>query len=526
MSKKIAVIGRARVGKSRICSRFCKEAHLVTSNFTSGGVDCTKVNFRYILKKECSKENEKIRFISKGSYLNGMEMPFTNEGINEFERILKDNKYAKSEGELAGQKKELDIESDTIEIISQASKYALELMGDDDEIIIIDTPGVSGNINGLYNISDAQVYIFVMRPENSEEYAKSISKIIPVIAGSRVLFLYRMDESVDDCEEYNDMEKSAQKSMKEFEGHLKELRSSSIINTSIEVLNPSETVIPMGAFKNGKTNFAEEKFNEKLLSSLKRIFSKSNFAEEEEIIKNALISKDYDIDALVSYIKKITNEYEINNVGISKNCYKSRFLNEKHDRVKFNDGQETLSLVNINRTEILNDLYNKFNVLQVENSNISKVAKIMQESIIKYVYKKLTTAIKFDCGISNGNHPFETQPPITMWAEEAVIADDLIINNATTQSNKYCEIMKKQGITSKSWGYVSIPSNKYIKEYDYCNKKLDIIVKCKLNYLPSDNTKELIYKSYNLALFKLGQYSIYKFIIAEVGLEDNAIDWL
>lgn len=527
MIKKIAIIGRARVGKSRICSRFCKKADIVVSCFTSAGKDCTPVNFRYILKRDLADENSIVRFISPDSTLNGMKAPFDIDSINKFKNTIEnDNYYSKNVSNHTNEKKLLDPKRDMIEIIVQASDFAIQLMEpDENEIIVTDTPGVSGDVDGLQNISDASVYIFVMRPENAQEYATSIKKMLPVIAGSKVLFIYRMDEPANDALEYEEIEKGAQEAMKEFEADLAELKTS-IINTSIEVLNPSSTVIPMGAFSKNKVNYAENKFNEVLLNALKKVFNSSIYHTEEIEIKAALLSGEYESDAIIEYIKEIANKFVIEVNDNTSTTYIQTFLNEHHDRVKFNDGEATLSLVNLNRTQLLQKLYESFNVLTINNKNTNKIAKILQEEIIKYVYKKLTNAIKNDCGMSQGNHPFETNPPITMWAEEAIIAEDLVKSNALSNSNTYCAVMKNKGFTSKSWSYVSVSQKPYSGQYGYCNRKLDVILKAGLNRLPSSNRKELIYNSYNLALFKLGQYSVYRVVVDTLNLDIDPVEWI
>lgn len=364
-----------------------------------------------------------------------------------------------------------------------------------------------------------------MRPENNTEFTNSINKMSPIIAGSKVIFIYNMGKAIDDGEDYMLMQNDAKKAMEDFTSQISKLSTGSIIDSSIEVLNPANTVIPMGSFNDRKVNYAEQVFNSALSEALKKSFSSASYEYEENEIKSTLSNPKNNQQAIVEYIKEICKKFHLDS-NISTMNYVNHFLNEHHDRVKFNDGYSTYNIVNKNRQKLLKSLYECFNNLTVDNKNIDIIEKMLQETIIKYCYKKLTLAIKCDCGISKGNHPFESNPPITMWAEESVIADELLIANATSDSAIYCKIMQDKGFTSPTWNYVTVSNRPYSGKYTYCNYKLDVIHKCQLNSLPSKNVKELLYNSYNLALFRLGQFSIYDFVISTINTGDSAIDWL
>lgn len=106
MYKRVVLIGRARVGKSRICSRFCKNGALITKYFTGAGRDFTSVNIRFIIKRECKDEGNIIKFISPESSLNGVQYNLDEEGITLFlNKINHYNTYAKSHVEKSGLKK-------------------------------------------------------------------------------------------------------------------------------------------------------------------------------------------------------------------------------------------------------------------------------------------------------------------------------------------------------------------------------------------------------------------------------------
>lgn len=524
MFKKVVLIGRARLGKSRIVARFAQYQQLFVKYFVGVGSDFTQINVRLIVKKSCSYQENHIKFISPSSTLNGIVENFDEDGVIRFlDNIKNHNTYSKNH-QKSGEKKGFDSDIDYMEITTQASDLAIDIMGDEEGLIVTDTPGVSGDVKGLQNVSDADFYILVMRSDNGSEFTSSINKMIPVLAGSKTIFIYNMGSNVEDDRDYEAMTENAQIAMHDFSEELTMLGSGSIISTSIEVLNPAATVIPMGSFNDRRINYAEQKFNEVLAETLKKALHENPNTLPENEIRKELNNPKNDQQAIIEFIKIILSVYSIAKPTQQSPNYVEKFLSQQHDRVKFNDNEWTLGFVNKNKVALLNELFKKYDVLKVDNQ--LDLPKMLQEQIIQYCYKKITLAVKYDCGLSRGTHPFESCPPITMWAEEAIIAEDLLQSNATASSALFCSVMIKKGYTSKSWNYVYVWSDPYVGEYQYCNKKLEVIEACNLNKLPSSNSKELIFNSYNLALLKLGQYSICDFVIKSIKSQDNAIDWV
>ena len=525
--KKIVVVGLPRMGKSRTIARFIKYYDLFIKYFVGDGVDFTKVNIKLIAKKKSSNLNDTIKFSSPNSTLNGMQETFNDVGVSKFlDNIKNHNIYSKNH-QKAGKNKDLDLYEDWITITTEASELAMSIMDPNDEgLIATDTPGVFGEkVQCLHNVSDADLYLFVMSPATEEVFADGINKMLPVLAGSKIIFLYRMGTNVDDEEDYNIMLEKARIGMHDFTDHLKLLCKESIIRTAINVLNPTATVIPIGSFHDRKINFAEKKFNKALSEALIKSFNDNPYEVAEKEITLAL-TRSKNKDTIIEAIKSILNIYNKKPYSINDNKpnYLEEFLNQNHDRVKFNDDERTLTIVNKNRVKLLRELFTYFDSLEIDST--IPVDVTLQKTIIKYCYIKLANAIKFDCGISRGDHPFESYPPITMWAEEAMIAEDLIKASQPLTEENFCSIMKSKGFTSKSWNYVSIPKKPYDGEKSFCNKKLEVIVSCGLNKLPSSNSEELIFNSYNLALLNLGKYAICKFMIDAINSEDNAIDWV
>lgn len=538
LTKKICIVGRSRVGKSRLISRFLKYSRLVRRYLESGGKDCTKLNFKFYLTKGLEKKSF-MRYLAADSTLNGIEVPFDDEHEDEIKnflrRIEKENTYSqKADDELAGKPRKLSLLTDSIEIVTEASSLAREIMGDSIECLIItDTPGVSGEVP-LNVASDADVYLLMMKDDNLEEFHISIEKIIPKIAGSNVLFIYRNGNTYTTSEGYNEVLRQVKDAVEDFTDDLSRLVGDSVLNTSLDVLNPSGKVIPMGAFDIIALNYVEECFNKDLSAKLKIIFSTKKGSNEEQAIIESLIecnkpnaTVSYTTGDIINYFDKVVKELSLPNVGTT---WKTNFSKEGHDRVKTKDNYRIESYAELNCNSVLVDLYDLYKIMKYDSSY--KVPKIVQEAIIKLVYIRLTEAIKFDCGIFAGGHPFEDSACKTMFVEEAIYADELLGKGSTPNLtvSDYCDVMRKNGISSATWDWV-YKKSLYSGEYAYCNNKLDVIQYCGLNNLHSKNTQQLIYNTYTMGLFKLGQYNLYSFLLSNISAntvsnKPNAMSWL
>lgn len=527
MIKKIGIVGRARVGKSLLCSRFCEDSNLIKNHFAADGGDFTKVNVQYVINKELSKEQQSIRFISPNSSLNGIRYPLTEDGLNKFEeQIFKNNTYSKQIEDKAGQRKDLDPKNDIIEIHTRPSELVLNIMGIKlNGLIITDTPGVSGNVEGLENINDADLYVFMMRSDNLSEYEKSVKKMEPIIGGARVLFIYNIRDEISDETDYKETLETTFKAMKDFEEKLAILRSNSIIENSIELLNPLNSVIPMGNFHKKRINFAEFTFNHELAQKLKSMLEVPLYKQEENILNAELHNCINNKNTIIEFTKNVIDAIPLD-ISKGVNTYKEKFLKiELHDRVMSRDNYRIRDAVNSNKGALLTKIHEYFDKLKVNVDYTDMIPKHLQEIIIKYIYSRLTLSVKKDCGISLGHH-FESNPPTTMWAQEAILAQELLGANATNNSILYTSVFKNNGISSSSWNSVRLINSSHEEHGDFCNEKLKIIVKAELDSLESNNIKELVFNSYNLSLFLVGKLAIFNFFVESLEIEVDLIDFI
>ena len=523
MNNKIVFIGEERVGKSRVIAEFCKEEQLILDNFVGPGKGFTKINVEFYLEKNRDKVG-KIIFESKESVLNKFEQEFTEDGVITFM-----NKINNDTLRIGGAKRELDPKNDTIRIVTSASELACEIMGGKFEsLTIVDTPGVSGEVEGLNNVQDANVYVLMMRTTNEGYLEKTINKMASTIGGAGVLFCYNIQAGIDYVDQYEKMKEMAKNGIRAFTEVLRGLRpEKTIIDSSIEFLNPEATVVAIPSLSiDCRDNFAEIQFKKEFTKAIKNKLENKELSYIENIIKEILLRTNTDErrlenDHLLTYIKQISKVHELERMNSGDKKYREAFLCEKHDRVKTNDRKRVKDAVNAN-LEILGDgLALKYGSIKIDNDT-SDIDEGTKKAVINYCYKKLSVEVRNHCGISNGHH-WEEYPPVTMWAEESVIADELLKQLISDKKNKsnteiYRNTMSKV-YTSKSWPSVSVSEN--------CNlNKLRVINKCKLNEISSQNCQEVIYNAYNLALLKLGEYKIYKMIIELLNLNEDPINWM
>lgn len=250
------------------------------------------------------------------------------------------------------------------------------------------------------------------------------------------------------------------------------------------------------------------------------MLEKPLYKQEENVLKTELQNQILDKGYIVEFTNKIIDDFHLINIS-NKPTYKNHYLHhESHDRVMSRDNYRTLYDVNFNKGILLSKLHEYFSKLSVNLNSYSNVPAQLQELIIKYTYSRLSLAIKKDCGHTLGHH-FESNPPVTMWAQEAILAEEIISNSALINSSIYTSIFKKNGITSASWSSVKFCTIEHEEHGGFCKEKLNIIMNSDLNRVASTNSQELILNSYNLALFLLGKLATLKTIYDFLGISLN-----
>lgn len=519
---KIAIIGRARVGKSFITSLFVKSRTDFREAFCGNGADKTICPVRVVLNKEASKttvhahldtshlsgKTPEIFKAIDGSPLYNVDEYADNNTADSTSLNLS---YVEAVEAIDNQIRTLidasedgNIGDTYIETHQVPSDYCANIMAEHglDTVEIVDMPGVSGNIKAI-PVAKSDLYLFVLRPENSDD-AKTLRAVVETIkndiSDSCVAFLYKSDATVLYQADYELQQKSASNGMRAFDKDLEGLKSGSVIHMDTDVLNPSGSCILFPPMHSTTTVPAEELFLEALTSKIEKAIignDKISVVAYKRALECIPGSTNFLINLLAHIpahkLRKADNEYTLND-----------FANAHHDRVKTGDYCRIHSHVltaYYEESNLLNEYFKSFSV-----PNYSEHEQI----VIKYVYHALTSSVRQDRGLGYAFYANELRPPITMLAEESIIADKLLynLNNPLLTSTKsastiYIETLKSYNISSKTWDYVSAPCT---YRYDGLTKLR--IIRNSLSCIKAFREYDLVLCRYIGGLRKLAQYQV------------------
>ena len=546
-----AVCGLERVGKTRLVTKFCSHEYVLRERLSLPGSAATRVTFKYVIKRYCPETMSFIRYVGANSSLNGIQAPLNELAIKEFLHRIENSNFFSQQSERSGEGRGLNLEDDMVEIHTSVSPLALSILdkkegeeGEDYEgLIIYDTPGLGGKVKSLYN-ANVGAYVLMMDDNVHDTFDAAVANMMPQLSGAKVVVTYRVGEQIDNEDEYESMKRKAREGVSKFTDSLSRIVDSTpVINRATDLLNPERTVVPIGSFKSSAVNYAESKFNEEISGALRRMLSHGSAFVEEGYLKKYLddmVNQDESGNALLfvydwvvpfvsGIVKHIARSIPIYTEGTYD---RNEYLNDGHSRTKHNDGYQTIVAMKKSMEELQNCVYKLFCGLEAndEHAEHAGLSVDLQELLIKYCYKKIYSAIHKNCGISSGNHVFEEFPPITMWVQESIIADELsqmpeIDNhnyNSPLMRHKYVEIMSRH-FYSPTWGYVSIRPP-YTGEFEHCNKKIAIMEKCKLYSLNTGGLDEFVSNCYNVGLLMLGVYSTLNFFTKYFNMEDKDLE--
>ena len=522
-AKTIAIIGRARSGKSFFNSRFVKDRVGFTKLFCGNNIDKTvcpiyiqvsestllenftfHTDFNSIYNESDSKEmaalKDKVTELTKHRFIqsNISKMEEIENVIREIREIEQNKRYPN--------RKKVSFHINTYQ---KPSLFCEELLKecDLDDVQIIDTPGVSGNVEAK-RVAKSDIYIFLIKPDNSDE-AQTLKDIVTQIkadvATSKVAFLYKKEGLFLTLQKYKSAQNSVKEDIKAFSDLFSDLKGN-IIATELDVLNPSKHCILFPTMDTGEVTLPEELFLQDIKKKLVEAFKPADEKEEDEIFKNIVCKRGDEAETLVLNImkgitkhtlKKDMNDYDENNI-----------IKEKHDRVMTNDHyilRNDLYAAYNQETKLLNNYFSKFKEEEYPED--------WKQKIIKYIYKRLTQSVRQDRGLGVGFHPLEEYPARTMLVEESIFADRVLSSIESEEKKMNNESYRKalgKVIESSSCNYVECVDNpeRIIK--------LEI-VKNHLSQIEVYTRQDLVLCRYIGGLRQIAQYKILKLM----GKEDT-----
>lgn len=513
-SKRIALLGRARVGKSFIISRFVYDRKNYVAVFCGSNMDKTvcpiHVRITEHVTIECFIYHSNFNSIYNGEKENDEELKKLNKRVSALldHLYLMDNIGAMKEIEnVTKMIQEVENKypnrrkSDTyIDTYQKPSEFCKELLRECKlgTIEFIDTQGVSGNVE-VSKIAKSDIYIFVLRPDNSEE-AQTLKKIVtaikPDVATSKVIFLYKKEGIYSSKEEYQEARTEVHNDMDKYSSLFDELKGN-IISTDVELLEPAKHCIAFPTMNKVKSSFQEEFFLEELKEKMLKSFKENSDEEREKQFE--IVIKEYPQEA-IELVLSIMNDIPKHNLGAGKEFKIEQVILENHDRVMTKDNYRLRNDLNYAyqlEIKLLDEYFSHFKVEQYPNE--------WQQIIIKYLYRKLTNSVRTDRGLGIGTHPWEECPARTMLIEESLFADKILSNISNKDSwlrnEPYRNALKNSNVYSATWNYVGC------RDDDESEIKLQIVKKC-LMKIKVSSRQEMVLCRYVGGLRKVAEYMV------------------
>lgn len=471
----IKLVGRARTGKSTCISTLIKEKILYRELFSNSGSDCTQCDVRNIISRRDENgvtfktnfgenvqissldinEEEKEAYedmVSKATMLNNCGMALNNPYCKNFiKNIWELSDYIKK----FEQRHKVNESQTYVEVALKGNKSVIDLLDENklDFITLVDTPGVSGNVKASTSFGKVNQYIIMLNDANKDEAKASISEIIPTlkpyITSSDFTFVYRMNSYAEDDDEYNTyIVDEAKSAIAFFEPMFNELKGNAIINSGLSLLNIIENVLPFPVIQKRRDSFSENRFTKDFIGRIRNSIQRNSEAFLKQEFMDAVSQNVSAAQNLVKELLKKIPAYVWNG-----SYTKDNFISERHDRVATNDKYAVHNSVCTTYHKEKKRLYDIF-----VSYKVGDYPEKWQHQIVKYVYYALANSLTRDFGVANGCHPFEANPPLTMYGIESVFADEICMLG-TDIPQRYTSVLKSNQITSNSWNYVYVPHN-------------------------------------------------------------------
>lgn len=521
-TKRMAIIGRARGGKSFFNSRFVLDRTGFVKLFCGNSSDKTACPI-YIKISECiTLENfvfhTDFNHIYQANDDNGLmelkerisaltDHPYLQDDIEIMQEIEMVIKEIRTVEERYPNRKNSNTYIDTFQRPGAFCKEILRACGLG-SLEIVDTPGVSGNVTAS-PIAKSDIYLFLVKTDNEDEsqtIRRIVTEIKADIATSKAVFLYKKEGIFLTKKKYEDARLAVRKDMAIYSDLFMELKGN-IISTELDVLDPPGHCILFPTMDPDEIILPEELFLEEIKEKLLEAFKPENERKRDEEFKRTISEHG---EQAKKFVLDIMRNIPIHAIGSEEKEYSVKdIIEERHDRVMTRDNyrfHNDLSRAYYSESRILDQYFSAFTATEYPEE--------WQHIIIRYMHKRLTDSVRFDRGLGVGTHPWEEKPARTMLVEESILADR-ILNNILNKDEKYRNepyrsALRESNITSATWNYVGC-----ISDNDAVNK-LRIVKECLLNIKVSSRL-EMVLCRYVGGLRKLAEYQILNMI----GFQDD-----
>lgn len=533
IDKQFAIIGTEQVGKTRFATKFCEHEHVLRKCYETLTHSGTLVPHKFVIKKYCPEPMCFVRYISAASSLDGIQAPLTEPAILEFCHKIENENYYTTNSGLSG-KKVPNPEEDIIEIYTSASPLATALLEEEDDgVIIHDTPSLGKDFD-LASLPIASTFVLMLDENTPSSIESDIAKMIPHLAGASIIPIIRMGDSIENQRDFDDVSKRSDYSFAKLANRLESLiAETSSTKKPMPLLRPILTTIPLCPFKSSGTNYAEKKFNEDVSSTLKNVLSHdAPYAEQDGLAKSINTCKEPQSkarsfrNAAIEIISGLASKIPLYRQG---SYSKEMYVNEGHTRSAHVPGYMTALETMKSKSALQKAVYEELCKLS-PNDCENGLTTDEQKQLINFCFAKISLAITTDCGLADSSLAHEEFPPLVTWIHESIVADelskihsyDLADPKTPAMSSEYAATMSSL-FHSTTWGYVSIRSP-FIGNRKHFNKKIEVLARCRLFDLPTNDIGELVHNCYVIGLFVLDAYSIIDYFTEAYGLPDNGIE--
>lgn len=513
-SKRMAIIGRARGGKSFFNSRFVSDRTGFVNLFCGNSDDKTAcpiyikvseyitleyyvfhTDFNSIYHSD-DDDDELKKLKERVSSL--VDQPYWQDNIEKMIEIEGVIRQIRTVEDRYPNRKNSNTYIDTFQKPSAFCKEILRECGLG-SVEIVDTPGVSGNVEAS-KIAKSDIYLFLVKPDNgaeSQTLRKIVTQIKADVATSKAVFLYKKEGVFFTKKKYEDARLAIRKDMAAYSELFKDLKGN-IISTELDVLDPPSHCILFPTMDPEEIILPEELFLEDIKGKLLEAFKPEDETSKDKEFKKIVSELG---DQAEEFVLNILRNIPVHRLGAGEKEYSvEQVIAEQHDRVMTKDNyrlRNDLDYAYSRESSILDNYFSSFTAAEYPEE--------WQQIIIKYVHKKLTASVRTDRGLGVGTHHWEERPARTMLIEESILADRILANildkDERYRNRPYRKALEDSNITSATWNYVGCVND------DDAVTKLKIVKECLLNVSVSSR-REMVLCRYVGGLRKIAEYKI------------------
>lgn len=511
MSKRMAVVGRARGGKSFLNSKFVMDRAGFVQLFCGNSNDKTACPI-YVKITDCVPFEEYIFhsdfnrvYKDKKAELGELpqkisdlvDRPHLQQNIHKMREI---EDVIKEINSVEAQHPNRKNSTTYIDTFQRPSDFCREILRKCNlgRLEIVDTPGVSGNVNAS-QIAKSDIYLFLVKPDNADE-AQTLKKIVTAVkadvAASKAVFLYKKEGIFLTKKKYEDARASVRRDMAVYDALFEDLKGN-IISTELDVLNPADHCILFPTMDKEDVLLPEELFLEEIGSKMINAFRPGDKHRKDKEFGQIIQKYGEEATTLVTDLLSNIPKHDL----FKEILYSTdQIIAEKHDRVKTQDQyrlRTDLDMAYHRESKCLDDYFSSFTVTDYPME--------WQQILVKYVYKKLTGSIRSDRGLGVGKHPLEEHPARTMLTAESILADrvlnKIVGKLPAHRAEPYKEALQLGNLSSATWNYVDC------EDSEDAITKLEIIKECLLNVKVSSR-QDMVLCRHVGGLRKIAEYAI------------------